>query len=89
MTKVDGDKVINFIESYYKIKLSENEIRALSQELKGYTYTTFLTELKEPLLASVEYFTIAQLHRIIENNKKANMLLKRMNVKNWNDFLAN
>lgn len=89
MNKVDGDKVINFIESYYKIKLSENEIRVLSQELKGYTYNMFLSEIKEPLLISVEYFTVAQLHRIIENNKQANMFLERMEAESWDDFFAN
>ena len=89
MDKADGKKVVNFIESYYRIKLSDKEIESLSEELRNHTYNTFISEIKDPLLVSVDFFTIAQLHRIIENNKQANYFLKRMEAKSWNDFLAN
>ena len=42
MTKVDGEKVKNFIETYYKVNLNDNELMALSRELQDYTYESFL-----------------------------------------------
>lgn len=89
MTKTDGEKTINFIETYYKIKLTDNERLALSRELKEYTYETFTSELKNALLKSTEYFTIASLHRVIENDRRANEFLKRSGKTNWYEFYAN
>lgn len=89
MTKSDGEKTINFIETYYKIKLSDNEKIALSRELKDYTYESFKTDIQKPLLISVEYFTIAGLHRIVENNNRTKEFLKRSGKNTWEEFYAN
>ena len=72
MTKADGEKVRNFIETYYKVNLSDNEMLALSRELIG-----------------VRYFSIAELSRIVENNKKAKVVLARSGKTDWNEFYIN
>ena len=89
MTKADGEKVRNFIETYYKVNLSDNELIALSRELKDYTYESFKTEIKQALIIGVRYFSIAELSRIVENNKKAKAVLERSGKTDWNEFYIN
>lgn len=87
--KADLLKTKNFIETYYNKALNDNEIIALSRELKNYTYDDFKNDIQKPLLISVEYFTIAGLHRIIENNNRAKEFLKKSGKKSWDEFYAN
>lgn len=89
MNKTDGEKVRNFIETYYKVNLSDNEMLALSRELKDYTYESFETEIQRPLIIGVRYFSIAELSRIVENNKKAKKVLLRSGKTDWNEFYIN
>lgn len=89
MTKADGEKVKNFIETYYKVNLSDNELMALSRELKDYTYESFESEIQKPLIIGVRYFSIAELSRIVENNKKAKVVLARSGKTDWNEFYIN
>ena len=87
--KADLLKTKNFIETYYNKTLNDNEIIALSRELKDYTYEDFKNDIQKPLLISVEYFTIAGLHRIVENNNKTKEFLKRSGKTRWEEFYAN
>lgn len=89
MNEADLKKVIDFIETYYNTHLTDNQILAINEELKGYTYDSFIENIKTPLLIAVDYFTVAGLHRIIENDKKADEYLKRSGKKSWNEFYAN
>ena len=89
MTKSDGEKVKNFIETYYKTKLTEDEIIALSRELKEYNYERFNNEIKDSLLYDVKYFTIAALHSVIQQNSRINKILKDNGKSSWNEFYAN
>lgn len=89
MNKTDGEKVRNFIETYYKVNLSDNEMMALSRELKDYTYESFESEIQKPLIIGVRYFSIAELSRIVENNKKAKKVLLRSGKNDWNEFYIN
>ena len=89
MTKADGEKVRNFIENNYKLNLSDNEMLALSRELKDYTYESFESEIKQALIIGVRYFSIAELSRIVENNKKAKAVLARSGKTDWNEFYIN
>lgn len=89
MTKADGEKVKNFIETYYKVNLSDNELLALSRELKDYTYESFESEIKQALVIGVRYFSIAELSRIVENNKKSKKVLLRSGKTDWNEFYIN
>lgn len=89
MTKADGEKVRNFIETYYKVNLRDNEMWALSRELKDYTYESFESEIKQALIIGVRYFSIAELSRIVENNKKAKKVLLRSGKTDWNEFYIN
>ena len=89
MNKADGEKVRNFIETYYKVNLSDNELIALSRELKDYTYESFEAEIKQALIIGVRYFSIAELSRIVENNKKAKKVLLMSGKTDWNEFYIN
>lgn len=89
MNKTDGEKVRNFIETYYKVNLNDNELMALSRELKDYTYESFESEIKQSLIIGVRYFSIAELSRIVENNKKAKAVLARSGKTDWNEFYIN
>ena len=89
MTKADGGKVRNFIETYYKVNLNDNELMALSRELKDYTYESFEAEIKQALIIGTRYFSIAELSRIVENNKKAKVVLARSGKTDWNEFYIN
>ena len=89
MNKTDGEKVRRFIETYYKVNLSDNELLALSRELKDYTYESFESEIKQALVIGVRYFSIAELSRIVENNKKAKVVLARSGKTDWNEFYIN
>lgn len=89
MNKTDGEKVRNFIETYYKVNLNDNELMALSRELKDYTYESFESEIKQALIIGVRYFSIAELSRIVENNKKAKKVLLRSGKTDWNEFYIN
>lgn len=82
-------KTIKFIEGYYNRKIENNEIVALKDELKGYTYETFLSELKYPLLKKVDYFKVQALHRIIEDDKELQDLKERLGIKSFDELYEN
>lgn len=89
MNKLDGQKTIEFIEGYYHRKLETSEIKALSEELKDYTYEDFINELKFPLLKKVEYFTVANLHKIILENKEIEEYKKNLGIKSLDELYEN
>ena len=89
MNKIDGQKVIEFIEGYYHRKLENVEIKALSEELKNFTYDSFMKELKFPLLKRVEYFTVSQLHKIVEEFKELENLKERLGIKSFDEIYEN
>lgn len=82
-------KTIKFIEGYYNRKIENNEIVALKDELKDYTYETFLSELKYPLLKKVDYFKVQALHRIIEDDKELQDLKERLGIKSFDELYEN
>lgn len=82
-------KTIKFIEGYYNRKIENNEIVALKDELKDYTYETFLSELKYPLLKKVDYFKVQALHRIIEDDKELQDLKERLEIKSFDELYEN
>lgn len=82
-------KVVDFIETYYSINLKDNQIRSLQEELKDYTYESFINEVKEPLLKSISFFNIADLHRILENIKDSKKFLEQSGKSTWEEFYAN
>ena len=89
MNKVDGQKLIEFIEGYYHRKLEPNEIKALAEELKDYDYDKFTENIKFPLLKKVEYFTVSNLHKIIEEDKELQEFKKHLGIQSWNEIYEN
>lgn len=89
MNKLDGQKVIEVIEGYYHRKLEPAEIKALSEELKDWNFEMFEKELKYPLLKKIEYFSVAQLHKIIEGYKQLEELKKRLGIKSFEELYEN
>lgn len=90
MSDEDLEKVINFLESYYSISLTDNQLLAIKEELESYTFTEFLQRIKQPLLKEVNYFTVAGLHRVIEADKRAKEWLNQFTgIDSWEDLYAN
>ena len=69
-------KIIKFIETSYKIKLKDNEIKSISDELKDYTFERFENELKDKLLKEVKYFNLQNLYKILKSKENYEI--------NWN-----
>lgn len=89
MNKVDGQKVIEFIEGYFHRKLEQNEVKALAEELKDYDYDKFMENIKFPLLKKVEYFTVSSLHKIIEDDKELEEFKKHLGITSWDELYDN
>ena len=89
MNKVDGTKIVSFIEGYYRRKLEKNEIIALSIELKDFTYEDFIEKFKKPLLKRVEYFSVAQLSQIIQDYREKEKLKERLGINDFEELYEN
>ncbi len=85
----DLAKIIDFIESYFRVTLTDNEILEINNILKDYTYSSFMEDIKKPLLISTTYFTLAELYRIVENDKQSKEFFKRSGIDSWENFYAN
>lgn len=82
-------KIINFIETYYYRHLSDEEIIAIKNELNGYSYDKFIANIKEPLLTSTKFFTIADLFRVIDSQKDSENFLKNSGIEEWDELYDN
>ncbi len=89
MTKVDGRKLVDFIEGYYHRKLEKNEILALAEEVKDFTFDDFVENFKFQLLKKVEYFTVAQLHKIIEEYKEIQKFKESLGINSFDELYEN
>lgn len=89
MNKIDGQKTIEFLEGYYHRKLEKTEIIVLSEELRDFTYDSFMEEIKFPLLKKVEYFTVAQLHKIVEESKELVRFRESLGIKSFDELYEN
>ncbi len=90
MSDNDLEQVISFIENYYSTLLTDDQIILIKEELEGYTFTEFLKRIKKPLLKEVNYFTVAGLHRIVEDDKRAKRWLDQFTgIDTWEDLYAN
>lgn len=82
-------RVIDFIEGYYSRKLDSNEIKAIKFELKDFNFEKFHKELSFPLLKKVEYFTVAQLHKIIEEYKDLQAMKSDLGINSFEELYEN
>lgn len=89
MNDTDLIKTIDFFKNYYTVNLTENQIIEVNNILKNYSYESFLTEIKKPLLLSTNYFTIAELYKIVQNNEQSKEFLKHLGINSWENFYAN
>ena len=89
MEDKDLIKVVDFIQGYYSRQLNKAEIKALSDELKGFTFEEFESEIKLPLLKKVEYFNVANLHKIVEDTKDLRLLKKQLGIKSFDELCEN
>lgn len=89
MNKVDGQKILEFLEGYYHRKIEPNEIKVLAEELKDYDYDKFMENIKGPLLKKVDYFTISNLHKIIEDDRELEVYKKHLGITSWNELYEN
>ncbi len=89
MNKVDGQKIVNFIEGYYHRKLEKNEIIALADEVKEYSYDDFMKNFSSQMLRKVEYFTVAQLHSIIQDYKDLQKMKSNLGINSFDELFEN
>lgn len=82
-------RVIDFLEGYYSRKLDNNEIKAIKFELKNFDFEKFHKELSFQLLKKVEYFTVAKLHKIIEEYKDIEKLKSHLGIKSFDELYEN
>lgn len=89
MNRVDGQKVIEYLEGYYRVKLNPEEIKLLSEELTDYDYESFKSRLLFPLLKKVSFFTISELHKVIEEDKQIQEYKQRLGIQNFDEIYEN
>lgn len=89
MNRVDGQKVIEYLEGYYRVKLNPEEIKLLSEELTDYNYESFKSRLLFPLLKKVSFFTISELHKVIEEDKQIQEYKQRLGIQNFDEIYEN
>ena len=89
MNRVDGQKVIEYLEGYYRVKLNPEEIKLLSEELTDYNYESFKIRLLYPLLKKVSFFTISELHKVIEEDKQIQEYKQRLGIQNFDEIYEN
>ena len=89
MSKVDLIKTVKLIESYYRIKLTDEETVLLNDELKDLTYDEFVKEIKDDMLIAIDYFKISELHRILVNYRDSLLFLKKNNLNSFEELYAN
>ena len=91
MSDEDLLKVVNFIEGYYNRTLKETEIISLSEELKNCcnSYDDFINKFKFPLLKKVEYFTVAHLHRLIQEDNELEAFKRHLGIQSFEELYEN
>lgn len=90
MDKTEFKKVIDFIQGYYNRTLSEAELKALKEELKYYkNYDDFAEKSRFSLLKKVEYFTVAKLHQVIQEDKELKELKDSLGIKCFDEIYDN
>ena len=82
-------KVIEFLQGAYNRQLNKNEIKLIKEELKDYDYEKFINNLKFPLLKKVEYFTVRELHKIVEDDKDLQHLRDSLGIKSFEELYEN
>lgn len=89
MIKEDFNKIVDLIEGSYNRELDRKELVLLKEELKDYTYESFIENIKFPLLKKVEYFTIQKLHKIVEEAKELQEFKEHLGIKSFNELYDN
>lgn len=89
MTRDEFKQAMNSIEGYYHRALEDNEVSALYDELQNLTYETYKSDIEFPLLKKIEYFTVAGLHRIIEEYNGLEEMKRHLGIKSWDELYEN
>ena len=82
-------KTIEFIQGAYNRTLTAPEIKLLKEELKDYDYNKFIEKLKFPLLKKVDFFTVASLHKIIEEDQELERFKQSLGIKSFDELYEN
>ena len=89
MNKAEVKEVARFIQAYYNRELKEDEIRAIEIEVSDLSMNDFIENIKFPLLKKVEFFSVAQLHKIIEEYKELEEMKRHLGIKSWDELYEN
>lgn len=82
-------KTIEFTQGAYSRTLTAPEIKLLKEELKDYDYNKFIENLKFPLLKKVDFFTVASLHKIIEEDQELERFKQSLGIKSFDELYEN
>ena len=82
-------KIIKYLEGFYSRKLSESEIAALKEILKGETLAEFKRKYSNVLGRKVEYFTPAKMQQLINERKEIEDWKARTGIKDLNELYEN
>lgn len=82
-------KTIEFIQGAYNRTLTAPEIKLLKEELKDYDYNKFIENLKFPLIKKVDFFTVASLHKIIEEDQELERFKQSLGIKSFDELYEN
>lgn len=82
-------KIIKYLEGFYSRKLSESEIAALQEILKGETLAEFKRKYSNVLSRKVEYFTPAKMQQLINERKEIEDWKARTGIKDLNELYEN
>jgi len=90
MNKEEFQKIVDYIEGMYHRQLETKELKILKEEV---TFCKDFEEFKNKfaftLLKRVEYFTIQQLHKLIEERKETELFLKQNGLNSFDELYEN
>lgn len=89
MDDKDFIKIIEFIQGAYNRILSNSEIKIIKDELEDITYKEFIESIKTTLLAKVDYFTVQELHKVVDDYREAREWLQRAGLKSFDELYEN
>lgn len=89
MVRQDFIKFRDEVEAYYHRNLDRNELIALNNELKDINYQEYAESIKKAMLRKIEYFTVAQVSKIVEEYKKTKQYLKNAGMNSFDEIYEN
>ena len=90
MEKQEFERIVDYIEGMYHRKLETKELKVLKGEVNFCKdFEEFKNKFAFTLLKRVEYFTVQQLHQLIEERKETENFLKLNGLNSFDELYEN